>query len=184
MAAKICDLIYMMSQQPIDVFLQEKQIKFYDQPQLVGYADANTGETEEFLSHGVITLARSKTKIGIEIEMNDDMASLIRWLQDFKRRQGVISPHLLVYPMYLDKRSRSKPVRHRFMQSAWAEACKEAGLEGKYQLRDLRKKGLTDEFLKQGDNDKGGHDSEAMKKHYRLVKPPKRALNTLTALRK
>ncbi|MCG8519663.1 MAG: hypothetical protein MI794_16885 [Pseudomonadales bacterium] len=62
---------------------------------------------------------------------------------------------------------------------AWREACIEAGYGGEYQLRDLRKKGLADEFLKQGENDKGGHTTQAMKDHYRLITPPKRARSTL-----
>lgn len=66
------------------------------------------------------------------------------------------------------------------MQSAWREACIDAGYGDKYQLRDLRKKGLTDEFVSQGENDKGGHETEAMRKHYRLIVPPKRARSTLT----
>jgi len=48
---------------------------------------------------------------------------------------------------------------------------------------DLRKKGLTDEFVSQGENDKGLHETDAMKRHYRLIVPPKRSKNTLTPIR-
>ncbi|PXX91755.1 hypothetical protein DIT71_07780 [Marinobacter vulgaris] len=61
------------------------------------------------------------------------------------------------------------------MQGAWRDACKKAGYGGMYYLRDLHKKGLTEEFLSQGENDKGGHETQAMRNHYRLIKPPKRA---------
>lgn len=163
--AKICDMIYMMSQQPIDVFgLKEEQIH----------------EGGEF---GELHLTRHKTNNGIIIEMNEEMAELVAWFRNFKKEQQIVSPFLMVYPRYFDMRSRGKPVKHRYLQGQWAEAVEAAGFKGQYQLRDLRKKGLTEEFLSQGDNDKGGHDTEAMKAHYRLVKPPKRARNTLKSLR-
>lgn len=172
--AKICDLMYMMSQQPIDVFgLKEKQAELYDTPVMV------THEGESYEVWGVVRFARHKTKVGIDLEMNEELANLWRWFIDFKRREGIISDALLVYPMYFGVRSRAKPVRHRFMSDSWADACKKAGYKGQYQLRDLRKKGLTDEYLSQGENDKGGHETEAMRNHYRLVKPPKRARSTL-----
>lgn len=82
-----------------------------------------------------------------------------------------------------DFRSRTRPVRHRYIQIAWAQACEEAGYKGEYQLRDLRKKGLTDEFLAQGENNKGGHETEAMRKHYRLIRPPERSKSTLKSPR-
>lgn len=58
-------------------------------------------------------------------------------------------------------------------------SCRICRYGDSYQLRDLRKKGLTDEFVSQGENDKGGHETEAMRKHYRLITPPKRARSTL-----
>jgi len=165
--AKICDMIYMMSQQPIDVFgLREDQIHDQD------------GE------HGEIHFARHKTAVGIVLEMNQELRELVDWFRNFKRQQGIISPYLMVYPNYFDKRSRTKPVKHRFMQLSWAQACEDAGYKGQYHLSDLRKKGLTDEFISQGENDKGGHETEAMRKHYRLVRPPKRSKSTLTYIKK
>lgn len=164
--AKICDLIYMMSQQPIDVFgLKEEQIK---------------DDEGEF---GEIHFARHKTGVAIALEMNQDLRELIDWFREWKRAQDIISPYLMVYPRYFDFRSRTKPVRHRYIQGVWAEACEEAGYKGHYQLRDLRKKGLTDEFVSQGENNKGGHETEAMRKHYRLIRPPERSKSTLKSLR-
>lgn len=165
--AKICDLIYMMSQQPIDVFgLKEDQI--------------HDGEGE----FGEIHFARHKTGVPIVLEMNQELRDLVDWFREWKRKQRIISPHLMVYPTYFDMRSRSKPVKHRFMQLAWAQACEDAGYKGQYQLRDLRKKGLTDEFVSQGENNKGGHETEAMRKHYRLIRPPERSKSTLKSLLK
>jgi hypothetical protein len=164
--AKICDMIYMMSQQPIDVFgLEEEQIK------------DDEGE------HGEIHFARHKTGVPIVLEMNAELRELIEWFREWKRTQQIISPYLMVYPRYFDFRSRTKPVKHRFIQQSWAQACEDAGYKGQYQLRDLRKKGLTDEFLSQGENNKGGHETEAMRKHYRLIRPPERSKSTLKSLR-
>jgi hypothetical protein len=115
--------------------------------------------------------------------MNKELRDLIEWFRNWKRAQEIISPYLMVYPRYFGMRSRTKPVRHKFMQTSWAEACEEAGFKGQYQLRDLRKKGLTDEFLSQGENNKGGHESPQMRKHYRLIRPPERAKSTLKSLR-
>jgi hypothetical protein len=160
----------MMSQQPIDVFnLKENQGELYDKPVDRG----------DYLAYGVIRFARHKTKIGIELEMNEDLAELWKWFIEFKRREAIISEYLLVYPRYFDMRSRAQQVKHRTMQEAWRDACKKAGFGGMYHLRDLRKKGLTEEFLSQGENDKGGHETEAMRNHYRLIKPPKRARTTI-----
>ena len=169
--AKICDLIYMLSQQPVDVFgIREDQAELYSEPVMI------EGEP----TWGVVRFARHKTDVGIELGMNRELRDLWQWFIDFKRDQQIASPYLMVYPRYLDQRSRGKPVKHRFMIDAWRQACSDAGYAGQYQLRDLRKKGLTDEFLAQGENDKGGHETEAMRKHYRLITPPKRARSTLS----
>lgn len=172
--AKVCDMVYMLSQQPIDVFgIKESQGEVYDKPV----------ETDDGLSYGVVRFARHKTDVGVDLEMNEDLANLWRWFQAFKREQQIVSEYLMVYPRYLGMRSRAKPVLHDYIARAWAEAAKDVGLGGQYQLRDLRKKGLTEEFVSQGENDKGGHTTEAMRNHYRLIKPPKRARSTIKDLR-
>ncbi|MGH1373571.1 MAG: hypothetical protein ACRBBW_16140 [Cellvibrionaceae bacterium] len=173
---KICDLIYMFSQQPIDVFaLQEENLKL------------------DLGAHGEIHFARHKTKNVGQIEMNKELRELVEWFRNQKRDQKIISPYLMVYPRYMDMRSRGKPVKHRTIGKWWADACVECGYtttdhEGKtvalYQLRDLRKRGLTDEALKAGGaTNKGIHDTEAMRNHYVLVTPPKRAVSTLVSIR-
>lgn len=170
---KICDLIYMLSQQPIDVFdLHEDQAKLFNEPMMV----------DDEPTWGVVSLERNKTKVGMELGMNRELRNLWQWFIDFKKEQQIASPYLMVYPRYFDQRSRGKPVQHRFMQDSWRTACRDAGYGSEYQLRDLRKKGLTDEFLAQGENDKGGHETEAMRNHYRLIKPPKRARSTLNRI--
>lgn len=175
--ARICDMIYMFSQQPIDVFgLQESNIH------------------NHLGDWGEIHFTRHKTKNPGVIEMNRELRELVEWFRDFKRREGIISPALMVYPRYMDKRSRGKPVQHRTIGTWWAEACIECGYTttdhngntvALYQLRDLRKRGLTDEAKKAGGaTNKGIHDTEAMRIHYVLDVPPKRAVNTLTGIKR
>ena len=172
---KVCDLIYMLSQQPVDIFaLTEENLKL------------TSGE------FGEIHLQRRKTGIAGVIEMDAGMRELIDWLLEFKRSQlrGVSTvlafanpKALMIYPKYYDNRYRWKQVTHRAFQKYWAEACTAAGYKGAYRLTDLRKKGLTDEFINQGKNDKGIHNTEAMQMHYVLLTPPKRSRNTLINIR-
>lgn len=173
--AKICDLMYMMSQQPIDIFnLKENDGEVFSEPM----------EIEGELAYGVIRFSRKKTSVGLDLYMNKELAELWNWLLDFKRRNYGTTDSLIVNPSYLDMRSRGKPVNQRTFSEAWRDAAEKAGLGGKYRLQDLRKRGLTDEFVNQGENDKGAHETEAMAWHYRLIVPPKRARSTLKPISK
>lgn len=168
---RVCDLMYMLSQQPIDVFgIQLNQIDFV----------ANE-----------IVLARHKTKVEGVITMNDDLRETVEWLLNWRKQQlgsGKVVPlhdeqSLLIYPRYMGKRVRFKAVQHRTFSEWWRQAATKAGYPGQYWLMDLRKTGLTKEYLLQGENDKGLHETQAMKDHYRLVKLPKRSINTLTRIK-
>ena len=78
--AEICDLIYMMSQQPIDVLnLKESQGELYGKPIDRG----------DYFAYGVIRFARHKTKIGIELEINENLADLWKWFVEFKRKETI-----------------------------------------------------------------------------------------------
>jgi hypothetical protein len=125
------------------------------------------------------------------------MREKVEWLLKFRDDQLRLGgnvfrkpehDYLLIYPMYMDRRYRLKPVTHRTFSAWWAEASEAAGYKqpkerGQYWIMDMRKKGLTDEFVSQGDNDKGLHATDAMKAHYRLINPPKRSRNTLVSIR-
>lgn len=171
---RVADLLYMFSQQPIDAFgLQVAQFRL------------DVGK------HGEIDLSRSKTGVAGIIEMNAEMRECVDWLLAWRREQlrnanvAMIPPNdsLLIYPAYMGRVYKWKPLRHRTFSAWWLEARRAAGIEEDYWLMDLRKKGLTAEYLSQGENDKGLHDSERMKWHYRLIVPPKRSQNTLTPIR-
>lgn len=171
----ICDLFYMFSQQPVDLFsIRLDQIHLED---------------SEF---GAIYLSRVKTSVAGIIEMNGEMRVVIDWLLKFraeelakhsKYSEPLCTDHLLIYPAYMDLRYRWRPVTHRTFSGWWAAAVTAAGYKGMYRLMDMRKMGLTDEFVNQGENDKGLHETQAMKDHYRLKIPAKRSRNTLVSIR-
>jgi hypothetical protein len=165
--ARICDLLYMVSSRPGDYFkLKDSNLRL------------DLGE------HGEIHFGHSKTEVDQIIEMDAEMRELVEWFLAFKRQHRIFNRHLLCYPPYMG-RMAGKPVSHRQMWQYFHDAVIEAGFpKGKYRLQDLRKKALTDEFINQGENDKGGHQTEAARKHYRLMTPPKRAKNTLANIRK
>ena len=160
--ARACDLLYLISHRPKDVLsLKDAQI------------DGN-----------IIRFTASKNDVDMEIEMNEDLAETIRWVRDRKTEQGIVSPHLVVYPTSSKRRHIGKPLSAGYLSRKFADAVIAAGLtKGKYTLRDIRPKGLTDEFLVAGDSDKGGHKTEAMKQHYRRVRLPMRAKNNLRRIR-
>ena len=137
-----------------------------------------TGWSKHELIYGVISFARHKTEIGVELGMNKELAELWQWFIKMKKNEQIISPCLLVNPRYFDMRSRGRPTTHKTLQTAWWEA----GYSGLYHLSDLRKKGRTEEYVTQGESDKGGHKTQAMAGHYRLIKPPKRVRSTITFL--
>lgn len=166
--AKIADLLYLLSSRPCEPFnLTDKNIDF-TQPGEFGF--------------GIIQFRHGKNQQDQIIDLNEDFANLIKWFQQFRRENKLFTNHLIVYPAYMGKRYRGKPVTHRTMSLQWKEACKRAGFDGKYWLADLRKTGLSWEFLQQGENDKGGHTTQQMRDYYRLFQLPKRAGNTLTDL--
>tara|TARA_R110002049_G_scaffold291597_4_gene475693 strand:+ start:18153 stop:19220 length:1068 start_codon:yes stop_codon:yes gene_type:complete len=175
--AKICDLIYMLSQSPIDVFsFRDSQIS------------DDTYIDDGIVYSGSITISRAKTAETVIIGMNSELRELVDWFRAFKKAQNMISPYLFVYPSYMGRRYHGKRVTHRTMSAYWLEARKAAqekhGFNEDYQLRDLRKRGLTDEALTAGKaTDKGAHATEAMRNHYVLTKPPKRHGNTLKPIR-
>jgi len=183
--AKICDLLYMLSSRPCEPFkFTENNINF-NEPGVFGF--------------GIIRFQHGKNKVWQIIDMNQDLHDLIKWFIDWKTKQRIITPNLLVYPLYYPKGVKGRPITHRVFATEFKNAvigCGyfdwiEAEVDGKkakrksahYQLRDLRKKGLTDEYVNQGENDKGGHKTQAMADHYRLHKPPMRASNTLVSIR-
>ena len=180
--AKVCDLIYMVGGRPGDVL----QLKHTD------------------ISDGIIHYTAAKNTQSLEIEMNRDLAALVAWFYSWKRKQGVLSRHVACYPRTARQDMRGKPLSVPYMSRKFTAACRKLGYVMRdksghpvdsngdkvdvnsaktlYELRDLRPKGLTDEFLAGGENNKGGHKTEAMKQHYRRVSVPIKAASNVKAL--
>ena len=159
--ARACDMLYLLSHRPGDVLqLRESDIK----------------ENE-------IHFTTNKNQQAMEVEMNSDLANTINWFRQWKRKQGINSPHLICHPRTSERGLIGKPVSVEYLSRRFSAAVVAAGLKkGSYTLRDLRPKGLTDEYMIAGDSDKGGHKTEAMKRHYRRVKLPMRAKSNLKRL--
>lgn len=163
--AKVFDVLYMVSSRVTDALnLKDRG-----------------NDKSIFLQERMIRFTTSKTDILQEIVMNDDLVDLVIWWQEFKFKQGIGSTHLMCYPRYY-RPSGGQPITARTASSWWHEAAVATGYP-QFMQRDLRRKGLTDEFLNQGRNDKGGHETEAMRKHYIAIELPKRSENTLIDIR-
>lgn len=157
-----CELLYMVSHRPADVLsLREDQVQ-----------------------DGILKFTAGKNDVDMEIEINDDLAGVIQSLKDWKAESQIVSPYLAVYDAGSKRRHIGKPLSVGYLSHAFAAAVGAAGfVKGKYTLRDIRPKGLSDEYVIAGENNKGGHKTEAMKQRYRRVRVPVRAKNNLRLIR-
>jgi hypothetical protein len=159
--AKACDLLYMISHRPSDVLLLK----------------------EDQIVNNEVRFTARKNDVDMVIEMNTDLAEIVGWFKKWKTELKITSPYLIVYPPYSRRSSIGKPISVGYLSRKFAAAVIAAGLEpGTYALRDIRPKGLTDEYLIAGDSDKGGHLTDAMKRRYRRVRLPMRAKNNLRTI--
>ncbi len=128
-----------------------------------------------------IHFVNTKTDQPMVIEMNEDLRETVDWFRRWKRQQNLHSPYLVCHPLTATyRRMIAQPVAVEYISRRFTAAVTAAGFPpGTYTLRDLRPKGLTDEYVIAGDSDKGGHKTEAMKRHYRRIKLPMRARSNL-----
>ena len=155
---RACDLIYLLSHRPGGVL--------------------SLRETD--IVDNEICFTTRKTDQDMEIEANSDLIETIEWFRAWKRQQNIHSPHLVCYPRHMARRFIGKPVPVEYLSRRFTDAVETAGFaRGTYTLRDLRPKGLTDEFEVAGDSDKGGHKTETMKCRYRRKRLPMRAKSNL-----
>jgi hypothetical protein len=121
----------------------------------------------------VVKLAAVKGGHQLEVVANEDLEALLHWWLDWKKRQGVATPYLMCFPR--KSRSRGQPFTVQQLSREFRAAAKAAGFpDGFYQLRDVRPKSLTDEWRVDADSNKGGHKTEAMRRHYMRVLLPVR----------
>ena len=165
---RACDLVYMISHRPADVLaIQEKDITIL--------TDRTT----------LIKFQAAKNNQPMEITGGDELAEIVEFFRAWKIEQRLVSPYLIVYPVSTyNRRHIGKPVSRDWLSRTWSVAREKAGFE-QYQIRDLRKTALTDEAIIAGEaTNKGGHQTEQMKRYYVVGKLPIRANNNLVVLRK
>lgn len=174
--ARACDLIYLASHSPGDV------LRLKDGEPDVRY------ETRRGRKMVVLALRRARTGEAIDIYDYVDTAggieATLQWFRDWKKRQDIISAHIICYPTTSRRRSIGKRVSVGYLSRRFADAAKRVNLAGKYTPRDLRKKGLTDEARIAGKaTNKGAHKTQAMREYYVVGGLPQRARNNLTVMR-
>lgn len=172
--AHACDLIYFNSHRPGDVLaLSEDNISTY-----------RRGAGKKMI---VVSFTATKNDQAMEIvdRADGDLAKTLQWFRDWKKSQDILSKHFVVYPKTSRRRSIGQPVSVGYLSRCFAEAVIAAGFEkGKYKLKDLRKKGLTDEARKAGKpTNKGGHKTEQMRRLYVVGQLPVRVRNNLRSIR-
>lgn len=175
---RICDLVYLVSHNPCDVLALEDK------------APDITYDTIDGVQCVVVTLARSKTHEGVQIYeplgVAGGIEETLQWFRDWKKSQWHIpGSSIAVYPKN-KRRYGGQGVSVEYLSRRVAEAVVAAGLDkGAYQLRDLRKKALTDEARIVGkETDKGAHKTERMKKRYVVGGIVRQVPNNLTVLRR
>ena len=177
--ARACDLIYLVSHRPGDV------LRLQDREPDVSYSTRR--------GKRVVVLTFHATKNDQAMEIVDDaereggIEATLAWFRRWKKDQGFVGVHhAIVYPTTSRRRSIGKPVSVGYLSKAFAAAIVAAGIEkGRYTLRDLRKKGLTDEARIAGKaTNKGGHKTEQMREYYVVGGLPQRARSNLAVLRR
>lgn len=155
------DLLYLVSHRPTDVLA-------------LGEANLD-GRMLRFVPRKTVA-----KRIEIEIECNAALLEVIDWWREFGR--GIVGRRTwCVHPVGSDRRISGKPITRDHLSRAFNTAMRAAGLSD-YQLRDVRPKGLTDDWLIGGESDKGGHKTAAMREHYRRVTVPMRSKNNLAVI--
>jgi hypothetical protein len=177
--ARVCDLIYLASHRPGDV------LRLKDAPPDVRYESRNGRQ--------VVVLGLKPTKNDEAIDIWDytnkrgGIEETLGWLRQWKKAQAVHGAvkNIVVYPKTSRRRSIGQPVSVTYIWRKFAAAIVKAGFApGAYTVRDLRKKGLTDEAHIAGKaTNKGAHKTQAMREYYVVNGIPQRAQNNLTVLR-
>lgn len=177
--ARACDLIYLASHRPGDV------LRLEDRPPSVRYELRRGRE--------VVVLGLKPTKNDAAIDIYDDVAknggihATLEWFRAWRKAQNFVGVHhVVVYPRDGSpwRRYIGRPISVKYLSDRFRWALAQAGVAGKYQLRDLRKTGLNEEARKAGKpTNKGAHKTQAMRAYYVVDVIPQRARNNLAVLR-
>lgn len=184
--AYACDLIYLISHRPGDV------LRLKDQAPWVTYGRRVDPETG--IDFDAVIISFTATKNDQAMEVIDDVTAkggieaTLQWFREWKKKEGFdgrMIKHFICYPTTSRRRSIGKPISVGYLSRKFAYALLKAGFDkGTYVVRDLRKKGLTDEARIAGKaTNKGGHKTQTMREYYVVGGLPQRARNNLTVIR-
>ncbi len=150
--AKTCDFLYATQARPGNA---------------LAMGDAN-------LVDGELRYRATKNGRLIHLTCNQFTLDLIDWFRKWKREQWITADTFIVYPSALSKRRlRGKPVSVAYLSRAFASAAVAAGFDaGQYKLKDLRKKGETDERKQTGKASGKLGDTAAMDEYYNCEEVP------------
>lgn len=117
------------------------------------------------------------------MEMDPELAKIVEWFRDYKRKEGIVSKYLIVHPRIAGSKLRGKVITTENLYRRFKDAARRVDL-GHYTLRHIRPKALTDEATLAGEaTNKGAHLTQAMRERYVKRKPPTRVQNNLKRLR-
>ncbi len=158
--ARLVDLMLFMSSRPADAFKVEES---------------------NFDESGNLIYKTNKTRTSIWVEdTTGELAATVLWFREWKRKNNIISKYLCVQPSWKRKGVAGTAITVKFVSSKFSEAVERAGYpKGRWTLRLIRHKGITEEALKNSGNNKGGHLTESARKKYQTKVIPVRVQNTL-----
>ena len=129
--------------------------------------------------HFAYTTNKTDELIWIDDE-SGELAKTVQWFRQWKRQNRIISKYLECHPYFKNHKTAGTPISVNWLSKQFAQAIVDAGYEkGRWSLRLIRHKGLTEEARKDEDNNKGGHRTESAKQSYRVKVVAKKVKNTL-----
>lgn len=117
------------------------------------------------------------------VEMDPELAKIVVWFRDYKRKEGIVSKYLIVHPRSAGSKLRGKVITTEQLYRRFKDAAKQVEL-GQYTLRHIRPKALTDEAVLAGQaTNKGAHKTQAMRERYVKQQIPVRVQNNLKRIK-
>lgn len=180
------DLIYFASHRPGDCLaLAERNVNVEIHP----FKEADGSVVTQRCTIVRFTATKNDQPMEIVDKLDGPLTATIEWFRKFREAQELFSnaaTPFVLHPRTAPRRYIGKPVPVGYVSKAFTAAVVEAKFtKGKYKLKDLRKKGLTDEAQLAGKpTDKGGHKTESMKRLYVVGELPMRVQNNLREIKR
>lgn len=137
---------------------------------------------EQDISDTHLHYTANKNSQPVIMPLDDELIYLSEWFRNFKKKQGIVSQHLIVHPGNVDKKIRYKAISREWLYRRFKAACVAVGYPD-YTLRHLRPSALTEEARQAGEStNKGAHKTKAMQDHYVKEVQPMAVTNNLKCL--